>query len=462
MSTPKKKLGRYDELAKKINLGLNIDEKSGQSITDWTPNNIKTLIIGIDMALIGYYVTGGRFKHKFDGATMKLGKINDYEIMSSGDTPKAILKVLTGGRVCSNIQEIIFISDNYPQQLMHHDSNLSSIASEGNLKTKFPRLKYVGVATNLTMQDALKYLQLANKEEKLIEEILEENKQTLQKIEVNGADYNRTYVVRPHHYNMDDGALREYFLKEKTRKAETTKKDALKEKTLELYGKDLKQIDILLLTYIQYRNRMVSASSMGFSDLSALAKLEWGYMLEERYNNSILAKEIRSRDKMLADLRKINYAEVASYLDEASLSGMNAKKFQSFIFTDVLKSEDEYKRETNKHTLGESLKVFKGILRELLEIQANIVYMIYSRYLAQNGMDYVLHFYNKVEQCVAPQNYTQKTARLANKHLKEQFKEQLNDVFKTIGGQEILAQDLNLKEMLEETTNIVLNIPRMG
>ena len=52
---------RFETLRKEINRGLKVDEKSGVVIRDWSPNNVRRLIIGTDCAVVCYHVTGGKF-----------------------------------------------------------------------------------------------------------------------------------------------------------------------------------------------------------------------------------------------------------------------------------------------------------------------------------------------------------------------------------------------------------------
>lgn len=139
---------RYDKLLVGITKGLNIDNKTNVVFGDWTPHNIRRLIVGVDRAIIQYHVTGGKFTsltHVIDYSSLVNSDCNIFR--ENPNKLKSLISVLTDVRICSAVEEIVFCTSKYPQPLLMHDCNLDKISSGINtsIKNRFPRLAKVYV-----------------------------------------------------------------------------------------------------------------------------------------------------------------------------------------------------------------------------------------------------------------------------------------------------------------------------
>lgn len=151
---------RYDTVMRMINRGIKVDEKSGQKIVGWSPNNVRRLIICPDGALVQFHCcpSGSKYTKLIDVQQFQPQWIEqDIQEYQQGKY-KSLLKVLVEGRICSCIEEIV-ISDKIPAPLKQADSNLTILAnSKGGssaLVTRFPRLRGIWKC-NADMNDIYK------------------------------------------------------------------------------------------------------------------------------------------------------------------------------------------------------------------------------------------------------------------------------------------------------------------
>ena len=144
-------MGRFSMLEKAINNSRKINEAdlkgNIEPIHNWSPNNVRRLIIGFDFALIQLHLsTNGQ--NKISQVQLHRGIVEDMQVIQ--ETPekyKPILKVLTSGRVCSCIEEIIFCIDGYPEDILRLDADINLITSKNmngdGVSSRFPRLIHV-------------------------------------------------------------------------------------------------------------------------------------------------------------------------------------------------------------------------------------------------------------------------------------------------------------------------------
>ena len=136
---------RYDKLMKAISGGYDLKVKSNTRFNDWSPHNIRRLIIGMDMAIIQYHVTTPK--------QTKLHQVVDYSLSLEEDMRiahetanqlKSLVGVLVDGRICSAIEEIVFCIAGYDNILLNIDYDMGKlIPRDGNIENRFPRLAKV-------------------------------------------------------------------------------------------------------------------------------------------------------------------------------------------------------------------------------------------------------------------------------------------------------------------------------
>lgn len=244
---------RYDKVKGMINRGVKVDEKSGQKILGWSPNNVKRLIVGPDAAIVQFHCAASGTKYSRLVEFTKFSReehdrdLDDIRNMKY----KSILKVLTDGRICSCVEEIIVCGVGC-SQVSKYDANINALQAKGctALETRFPRLDSIMVYDdtvtkflNVLSKGSMNVEVLTKYENKymLLNEVIAENKNQslISSMHVvykrNKKDWWSGSYLRPNIYNMDSengpiyrkfADIRNYYIaKEREEKLEATYKD---------------------------------------------------------------------------------------------------------------------------------------------------------------------------------------------------------------------------------------------
>ena len=129
-------------------------------VSDWSPNNIKTIIIGWDHLFIEYHVLNKTTQkhnvkqkvmvHKFDAKT-----ITSWEFKAN------IMDLLVAPRLLSAVEEIYFLQSlDYPQEIFKQDvQQMYTFLADQKTKTRFPRLRFAGYIRDVTPAEITSILQ---------------------------------------------------------------------------------------------------------------------------------------------------------------------------------------------------------------------------------------------------------------------------------------------------------------
>jgi len=146
---------RVGILENTINKGIAIDEKTNVSIPDWSPNNVRRLIIGVDKALVQYFVVYGKYKKIFDFVDYSGVVAKDLEcVLNPRGRYTSILKALVNGRICSSVEEIIICAEEYPKNMLELDIDYGALVggnyhdTDEKMRNRFVRLKHIAVVNN--------------------------------------------------------------------------------------------------------------------------------------------------------------------------------------------------------------------------------------------------------------------------------------------------------------------------
>lgn len=165
-------MNRHNRLQKEITQRLNISDRTGDIIPNWTPNNVKSLVIGVDKIWVRYHVTGGKFTKLNGVVPMDDAPAKDAALLASEkfDMYKPVLKALLNPRVCSAIEEIVFCTEGYPRDILALDTDLTVLLKSNmaydlkSLLGRFPRLRSV-TQTPASYDDFLALYSNSSKEE---------------------------------------------------------------------------------------------------------------------------------------------------------------------------------------------------------------------------------------------------------------------------------------------------------
>lgn len=146
---------RYSKLLPAITSGYVMDKKTNTVFADWTPHNIRRLIIGLDKAIVQYHVVAGKVA-ALTRIVNYAGFVKDDIDLYQKDPSKlkSLVGVLVDARICSAVEEIVFCIKGYPTPLLQVDGNLSLLAKGGisQIGNRFPRLAKV-YHLNTTVSD---------------------------------------------------------------------------------------------------------------------------------------------------------------------------------------------------------------------------------------------------------------------------------------------------------------------
>lgn len=471
---------RFNYLIDHIYRGVTLPESTTQTrasthsepimIFEWSPNNVRRLVIGFEFAFIQHYVTSTKTQKKIDRVDLRSGIQRDLDLLNQGGKEyRPIIEAITAKRVLSSIEELVFLTPNYPKPLLRLDSNISLLETkEKRLETRFPRLRHISYV-NCSYETLVVLLERSKGEKDLLLDVLQDAGVPVRTIaEPHKDDWWSGSALRPKHYNMDKLVLSKYFERVKEVMGEELKElqkeelDLNRNKELiETHAPDLNE----LLT--SFRNLMYKGFEV-FNASSIVSKSEWSNVLQDKSQYRALRFRIHSAaqksntdptkttNELLTSIRKIDYGgilralEISEYRD-ANLLKERIEDFVGLMFNNVL-SEDAYKRESNKLDLVNSLITFKKIGVILLRTEVNIVYLALVQYLSRNTPRYAYFFYQMIEDHLPTLTYTRTIVEFINKHHEEGVAKK---AFDAIGAKEVLEEQFKLGARYEEALKIL-------
>lgn len=286
-------MSRLSALRNEIDKGLSVDEKSGHQIADWSPNNVRRLVIAFGFAIVQYHVTGRKYPKLLSVVMFKDSDISEDVDALHKNKYKSLLTSLTVGRVCSSIEEIYILSDTYPDKRMSIlDSDMNVLTgNNSDIKNRFVRLRHVSsisVADNGRSPGEWVFELFRNSASGLITSLdeLQDRKvlyssisvRRTQDIEV--SDWWKRTALRGKIYTMDSLKLDKHFegIRLKKETIEVDKKSA-ENRLLRMKDKYAATIKVVNALTPQIADLLESAgkflSGMGVLDLA-----EWGHALK--------------------------------------------------------------------------------------------------------------------------------------------------------------------------------------
>lgn len=439
-------MGRLQVLEKEINKGILVDEKSNVLLNNWSPNNVRRLIIGYDFALVNYFVTGPKYNKLLQVVDFRRVAQKDDELYQTEPQKyKSILSVLTTGRICSSIEEIIFCTNGYPPHLLAIDSDISKLAgSNVNLENRFVRLRHVSLVNN-GVQNTAVLVEKAKSAETLVLDVLKESGSQVNTIaNLHEDNWWKGVSLRPKYYSMDADILPKYFSKLKERLELQERESLLEEidsqKDIEAVTKSLPAI----LAVIKFTFALLEKGEDVFKKSSIVSKAEWSNVLTYRNSCRGIRKELNYNEDTLKEYRKINFEKLLKTATLINTPEEDIKlilKFRVALFTDILNNEEEYKRESNRGSLNWSIQTLQKLTASIFNAECNIVYLSFAKYLTRNTPEYAEFFYSQLGVDLSSIIYTRSIMEYCNKNIENGWSKQAMD---KIGVKEVLQEQLTL------------------
>lgn len=188
---------------------LNIDEHV-KKLMDWSPNNVKTLMLGSMLIGVEYFVPcnigTGFSKYNYG----KLGDLDvDLDIQKQGKSVRSVLRVLQGYKPCNNVEEIIICTEMYDRKLLQIDIDLQQISST-DISELFPRL-YAITLVDGKSADIFSLLNSASRSELHITDILMKDERfNVNPYYVHKDDWYKQFKLEPELYELDYDSPKPY------------------------------------------------------------------------------------------------------------------------------------------------------------------------------------------------------------------------------------------------------------
>lgn len=441
---------RFLALEKEINKNTFVRERDGEQIAGWSPNNVRKLIISANWAVVEYFLTGGKYPRSFVQVDLRSALNSDLELLRTDQTKYIpILNVLTSGRILSSVEEIIFSTEGYPSALLNIDTNHSKLqVGNVNLENRFVRLRHITLA-NTGIETLSKLAVDAKKTNSLILDILLEESVSHQiLIEPHKDDWWKGQALRPKYYLMDKTSLAKYFDDVKAKKQVEEKENKLREldlgKQKELVAENERQFGAILT---QIYDLFEKAHGV-FSRASVPSKAEWASFLEYKNICRGIRLELQKSEERVISYRKINFDKLIEVFrtcqaDEDTVRSI--MRFRDTVFKDILQNEEEYKRESNKSNLTESIQTLKNLIAKVLELLTNMVFSAFVHFLTRNSESYILFYFEQTNISSTQIEYTRPMVEFVNTYGKHG---QAKISMDKIGAREVLVDQFPVTSRL--------------
>ncbi|HBG5344209.1 TPA: hypothetical protein KQG29_001573 [Clostridioides difficile] len=443
-------MNRYKILESEINKGILIDEKNNVLINNWTPNNVRRIIIGSSEALVQYYVTEGKYKEKIK--LVKFGNKMECDVaLLNKNKYSSILKVLTSKRVLSSVEEIIFCTKDYNLALLDIDINQWIFKERKSLSTRFVRLHSISLVDCSVLDVASIINRTIGPEQLLISELNKKYKLNIVE-KIHEYDWYLNTKLRDYWYSMDKegGKLERYFNSLKLKKEKEYKLNKLKnieikklEKLWTSYGKNI-------LFLVREINKCFNTMEKIFYELSYIEKFEWGRYLNYQFTKKMLI------DKYGDNLEKIRSIDISTLLEHINIDEKDSKDmllFKDILYNKILKNSEykmEYKKMATEDSILEYLNLLNTILYKILFNSCNLAFISYLTREGTKYIDYQINILNIGNTFI--EKYTKKDLELYNSYEDES---KVHHVYKNLSAKLVKDKDCSIQERINIINNIL-------
>lgn len=447
-------MSRLSVLEKELNKGIKVDEKSGDQIRDWSPNNVRRLLIGWDVAVVQYFVTGGRYKRSMeiiDFRSQVQKDVHDYE---SGDVPvKSILTALTAGRILSSVEEIYFCTEGYHQRLLMMDTDKTKLLSHNtSLENRFPRLRYMGLLGTSVQKASDSFAKTKEYDQLAYDHLVGEEIPVKLLVNQHEDDWWRGSSLRPKYYTWDSEKLQPYFDRCREKMGEKKREEELAVINSERNEEYLKKNLPPLLGVIRMATNLLETSNQVFEKSPILSKAEWSSHLLE----TNMLKRLKSDVGKEEDIQSLRRVDMESIIVEMDVLFEEKDKQDIigfyYLLTERVFKADGYKRDSSKDRVVKSLQTLKNLALNILFSLSYQVYLSLATYLTRNTSDYASFYFDKIKPVVGQVKYTRSHIAYCNKVVES---EETKKAFDNVGFVEVVVADFPFTDIYKEVTRIL-------
>lgn len=381
-------MARYDKLLAAITCGYNIDKKSNVVFADWTPHNIRRVVIGIDKAIVQYHVTGGKFNSLtriVDYSNFVESELNMF-FNGEGKNLKPLIGVLVDARICSAVEEIVFCTEGYNSNLLSFDSNKSALLKGTNVdpSNRFPRLAKI-YCLGASVSKIEQLVRNSIDPVYLLYDELKKKNAPISKVENLNAKWyeGNTKFWNPNIYQMDaeGGTLQNRLAKVKSKYDEYA--DSQKRADAES-NRDKKILDKLGFSYTAFSGVLLKEDEKMCSypeKLSRFSRMTFGKDLSKAGVKDAFNKVYRND---LKDLKQVDFDTVRSMLES---DGYDTRAVDIIEF---YTSEVKGPKADKVNSLKEVINYIAIILNLYNSILFKAVYDYLTQYDTKNVRDMAL------------------------------------------------------------------------
>ena len=416
-------MSRFSILENEINKNLKIDTKSNEVIRGWSPNNVRRLVIGYNVAVVQYFATGGKYGKRVEVVNLEKG-VKEALIEKQSGTYKqeSIITVLTKGRVCSSIEEIVFCVKDYPKEDLNVDANVHNLVKANTtLESRFPRLRHIYLTTLDIRIVADLLIKAVGGGELLHDEVVNNGGEIKLLSSTNKDTWYKGTALRPKYYPMDEEVLKGYFEKVQSKFEQRIRDEKLKELSskddVDLNNRGINMCNKLSASLDYYRKVNSSADKV-FNTATIIQKAEWAKFLDNKNLAKLLLEQLQKNNRVETEINTLSVDMLDNL--KASLAESNVA---SGVIYDVL---NVFTKEIGIGALGSVKKnrtpdsiidTLHFLANELLRIQYNVVLLSLASYLNCNTLQYVKFNKKKLKLADWKLTYTSETSAWGNKHL---------------------------------------------
>jgi hypothetical protein len=458
---------RFQLLEQAINNGvtsierktLNINDKI-EPIEDWSPNNFRRLVIGFDWACIQHFITSPKAQSLLKRVDLRAASPKDIELLQTDATKyKPILNVLTSGRILSSVEEIVFCKKGYPVPILGADYDLRRlITGTTTLENRFPRLRHVSQVA-CEVEDLWNLLKESQPKGKLLLDAMKDANIPYEiLLEPHVDDWWVGTMLRPKYYVMDGNKLVQHFDSIKTA-------FELTERTEKLEGYSAEKDKLAIEKWLPSANNVLNwcydlfdKSHQVFEDSSIGNKFEWALYLQLPNMSKGIRLELSKNEELVTSARRIDFDKIVRVMRDNNIDEEITRKvlrFKDVLFIQILNNEEAYKRESNKDTLATSLQTLQRLVGTVFNLEVNIVYMAFIKYLTRNTLEFTPFFHEKLGLEFTPITYTRSIMEYCNTQMVPGLSKDAMDL---IGATEVLVEQFKLPSKYSEALVLLMGL----
>lgn len=447
---------RFDKLQKELNKNIPVDERTNQLITAWSPNNVRRLIVGFDFAVVQYFVSGGKYHKLLEVVDFRSSAESDYTLFKTqGSSYVPILNVLTKGRVCSSVEEVIFCIPGYPSDLLASD--VSPLITSGNaggtsLANRFVRLRHLSLVELPVKNVASLAEQSKSSTALLLDQLTSKPYPHSTILSLHEDDWWRGQALRPKYYSMDAEVLSGYFDKVRTSFDQANRSAKLESisatRSLELSKKYMPAIRMaiqMIFSNLETGNKL-------FEKTSLIGKAEWAHPLMTKNVEHSLAHELSQQEDLLASVRGIDFEGIIALDRQQGVKVEGLLAFHNLLFTS-LAPQGQYQQDSRKLSVEDSIPVLLKVVSLCFNTQINVIYLSFAKYLTRNTPKYAKEFFSRLRGLYGFQ-YTRSIIEYCNLFIEPGW---AKTAFDSVGGSEIPSADFTVESKNIEVNRILIS-----